>query len=1005
MDDHDHSLDNPTDDDYAALLERIENLTRAATDGEAAKREIADLERRLAAMTENLRRLQSRKSVRLALALAARTRFVRVPRTVRDPRWVRRLKDWRSRLRVRSARKSKSRVAGPAVTVVIPTHNGARQLHSCLRGLSRRTSYRDFAVIVVDNASTDDTDAIVRASQLDISTIRNTSNRTFSEACNQGLAAAHTPYVLFLNNDVSPINAGWLGAMVTALEEDPSAAAAGALLTFPITSRSGVRDPLASTIQHAGVAFGWHQGAPRGIHVRRGEDPTTSDLLETRTVPAATAACMLVEVAATRSISGFDEGFIYGWEDVDLCLRLNQAGHRTIFVGSAALEHHESSTQKAAGKAMRDANLRINSRRFWDWWSPTLSPLILEDQIAGCGYWSTTKVKTAAIAVTSVESSDGFGDLYTGQELAAALQNDGWTVELLAKADDGWYRTSPDVSLVVALLPEYDPRKAPPGAVTVGWVRNWVERWVGNVGLHAFDLLAVATQAFANDLAGVTSVPQVAMPLATNPGRFFPGEVDPSSRSDIAIVANRWGTARGALDLLDVDASESVALYGKNWDGDPRAQRFWRGHADYNDLPGIYRSTGVLIDDTVPPNRPALNARVFDGLASGALVVTDNAEGSAELFDSILPTYTDRRDLRGLLDKYRAPLERRDLAERLRSMVLARHTYAHRSSTLLDSVSEAATSTWIVIRIGPPNWDVAYQWGDTHFALQLATRLRWQGVLPSVALLDEWEDPRHARAQISLHLRGLRPSVPKPGQVNLMWVISHPTEVDPHECDRFDAVLVASHSYAETLRRTVRVPVHVVLQVADARRHRPAQPTDGSRVVFVGNSRGVRRRMVDWALDAGLDLEIYGDGWDGLVPPSVVKATYFPNRDIPDLYAGAAIVLNDHWPDMAENGFVSNRILDALASGAFVISDAVAGLDEMLGGAVPTCRSASELRLLADRYLADPAARAAKAQAGQSIVLAEHTFEHRAERILTVARPFLEAKAADRALMGPDVSG
>ena len=383
MDDHDHSLDNPTDDDYAALLERIENLTRAATEGEAAKREIADLERRLAAMTENLRRLQSRKSVRLALALAARTRFVRVPRTVRDPRWVRRLKDWRSRLRVRSARKSKSRVAGPAVTVVIPTHNGARQLHSCLRGLSRRTSYRDFAVIVVHNASTDDTDAIVRASQLDISTIRNTSNRTFSEACNQGLAAAHTPYVLFLNNDVSPINAGWLGAMVTALEEDPSAAAAGALLTFPITSRSGVRDPLASTIQHAGVAFGWHQGAPRGIHVRRGEDPTTSDLLETRTVPAATAACMLVEVAATRSISGFDEGFIYGWEDVDLCLRLNQAGHRTIFVGSAALEHHESSTQKAAGKAMRDANLRINSRRFWDWWSPTLSPLILEDQIAG----------------------------------------------------------------------------------------------------------------------------------------------------------------------------------------------------------------------------------------------------------------------------------------------------------------------------------------------------------------------------------------------------------------------------------------------------------------------------------------------------------------------------------------------------------------------------------------------------------------------------------------------
>ncbi len=68
------------------------------------------------------------------------------------------------------------------------------------------------------------------------------------------------------------------------------------------------------------------------------------------------------------------------------------------------------------------------------------------------------------------------------------------------------------------------------------------------------------------------------------------------------------------------------------------------------------------------------------------------------------------------------------------------------------------------------------------------------------------------------------------------------------------------------------------------------------------------------AVEAGIPLSVYGPGWDGL-PEGVWQGDYVPNAPLPELYRRHGIVLADHWPDMAQRGFIANRVFDAVGVG------------------------------------------------------------------------------------------
>ena len=276
-------------------------------------------------------------------------------------------------------------------------------------------------------------------------------------------------------------------------------------------------------------------------------------------------------------------------------------------------------------------------------------------------------------------------------------------------------------------------------------------------------------------------------------------------------------------------------------------------------------------------------------------------------------------------------------------------------------------------------------WGDVAFADDLAHALRELGQ-------DVVIDRRLAHARpgsdhlddVALHLRGLEEALAQPGDTtNVLWVISHPDLVKDAELSpAFDLVYSAGRQWsAEASERSGR-EVRTLLQATNTSRFRPDGPAmPGLDVLFVGRTRGVYRPIVHDAIDVGADLSIYGDGWGSFIDTSYVKAEHLPNAELPAAYRGARIVLNDHWADMARLGFLSNRLFDAAAAGARVVSDPVTGLHEIFGPSVHAYHSRDELKALlhpdSDAWADDEAILASAHR-----IAAEHSFAARARTLL-----------------------
>jgi glycosyltransferase involved in cell wall biosynthesis len=288
------------------------------------------------------------------------------------------------------------------------------------------------------------------------------------------------------------------------------------------------------------------------------------------------------------------------------------------------------------------------------------------------------------------------------------------------------------------------------------------------------------------------------------------------------------------------------------------------------------------------------------------------------------------------------------------------------------------------ITVPAPSAKVVARWGDWHLAQALAESLRRLGHEVRLQTADRADDLPGRASDVHLVLRGLQPVRRTAGQRHVLWIISHPEAVDDDELDAADVVLVASPRFADRLRHRTSTPVEVMLQATDHRRFRPrpVDPAHRHEVTIVAKTREVLRPVVSDALAAGLRPAIYGGGWRGLVDTGLVVADHIDNEALPVVYSSAGVVLNDHWRTMRAWGFVSNRLFDVLACGAPVISDPVDGMDEVFDGAVLEYHSPDELRALVDEVLADPETARQRADRGRKVVLAEHTFDHRARQLL-----------------------
>jgi len=298
----------------------------------------------------------------------------------------------------------------------------------------------------------------------------------------------------------------------------------------------------------------------------------------------------------------------------------------------------------------------------------------------------------------------------------------------------------------------------------------------------------------------------------------------------------------------------------------------------------------------------------------------------------------------------------------------------------------------ITIRCPAPDMARAHRWGDFHFAESLAAALERAGARPRIALAEDWQTEEDPAPDATLLLRGVRRRRPQPGPVNLMWMLSHPDRVETEELARYDHVFVASLPHARQLQRDLGDRVSALLQCSDPDRFAPQAADPGAEhdlpahdLLFVGNSRRAERWIVSAALQAGHALSIYGAEWEDTPAAAHVIAESLPNRRLGGYYRRAGIVLNDHWPDMAARGFVSNRLFDIAMAGGFPISDIFAGAG-MFFGLLPQVRDAAELDRAIEYFTTHPESRARRAAALHALVRHSHTFDARAAGILTRLR-------------------
>jgi GT2 family glycosyltransferase len=203
----------------------------------------------------------------------------------------------------------------------------------------------EIELVLVDNASPDDTSDLLDAWEDRATVVRNGVNLNFSGGCNAGARACRGDVIVFLNNDMEFVP-GAIETVAAAASEE-GVGAIGARLLFPNGS-----------IQHAGVVFvANEQGPPMPQHIfhhEAGDLPAATAVLD---LDAVTGACLAIRRELLLEIGGFDEAYVNGLEDIDLCLRLRAAGLRVVYRGDVCLVHHESATRgiDVAASAHNDA--------------------------------------------------------------------------------------------------------------------------------------------------------------------------------------------------------------------------------------------------------------------------------------------------------------------------------------------------------------------------------------------------------------------------------------------------------------------------------------------------------------------------------------------------------------------------------------------------------------------------------------------------------------------------
>ena len=228
----------------------------------------------------------------------------------------------------------------PKVSIIIPNRDHADDLRACVRSIREKSSYPNYELVIAENNSVEEeTFACYRELSSgggDVKILRWPGEGFNWSAINNYAVsqAASGDYLLLLNNDTEVITPDWIEQMLMYAQR-PDVGAVGAMLYYPD-----------DTVQHAGVILGMGGVAAHAFReFTRENRGYMGRLCYAQDLSAVTGACMLLRREVWEQVGGLDERFAVNFNDVDLCLRIREAGYLVVWTPYAELYHYESKSR------------------------------------------------------------------------------------------------------------------------------------------------------------------------------------------------------------------------------------------------------------------------------------------------------------------------------------------------------------------------------------------------------------------------------------------------------------------------------------------------------------------------------------------------------------------------------------------------------------------------------------------------------------------------------------
>jgi GT2 family glycosyltransferase/glycosyltransferase involved in cell wall biosynthesis len=228
-------------------------------------------------------------------------------------------------------------IGEPRVSIIIPTHDGLHLLRPCIDSVIDQSTYRNYEIVVIDNNS-QRRETLSYLATFPGRVARYPYPFNYSRMMNLGAYSAAGDMLLFLNNDTEVIEPDWIQAMLEHATR-PEVGAVGARLYFPD-----------GRVQHEGIIWGALGTATNVDH--RGFWGL-GDVV--RNCTAVTGACTMMRPTVYWQVGGNDERLRVAYNDVDICMRIRQAGYEVVYTPYARLYHNESAT-RAGFEHAEDSN-------------------------------------------------------------------------------------------------------------------------------------------------------------------------------------------------------------------------------------------------------------------------------------------------------------------------------------------------------------------------------------------------------------------------------------------------------------------------------------------------------------------------------------------------------------------------------------------------------------------------------------------------------------------------